>query len=256
MSEPLDLFEELRRYNPEPVPFDPRVVAYQDKTPSHTFTTVATPLDHWGYGAVMARDTYDPELAGALIKFLRTHGQKADLLTAARLVKGFHFPGTGFDSVLLLGPSAHRLFQNVSPRLHDRTIQAIPTYAGEFSGSEKADLIDLIRKDVVSTLDWKREPSPQVFLRFKDAVTGIRSTGKKPGLTTRKTFLKLVTEMDPVEGSFVEATNFRGETVTLTPTPAGFDVALGPKAPGLSLTREDVGAWIDKFLTRGSDSAR
>jgi hypothetical protein len=256
MSEPLDLFEELRRYNPEPVPFDRLGVVYNDKTPVHTFTTVVIPLDHWGYGALMARDAYNPELAGDLIKFLRSNAHQVDLLTPARLVKGFHSAGTGFDSVLLLGPTAHRLFQNVNARLHDLTLQAIPTYTGEFSGNEKAELIDLIRKDVVPTLDWKREPSPQVFLRFKDAVTGVRSTGKKPGLTTRETLLKLLKEMKPAEGSFAEVTNFRGETATLTPVPDGFDVALGPETPELSLSRGDVVNWVDKFLTRGQDSAR
>ena len=153
----------------------------------------------------------------------------------ARLLEGFHYAGTGFNGVLLVGPSVHRQYQTISPRLHDLTLVAFPVFPGEFSGDEKPDHIDLIRREVVNPLNWKRAPSPQVWLRFKDAVTGVRSTGKKPGLTTEASLLKMLQSMAPAEGSFVEITNFRGEKVTLTTTADGFELTFPRQSKRLIL---------------------
>ena len=73
-----------------------------------------------------------------------------------------------------------------------------------------------------------------MWLRFKDAVTGVRSTGKKPGLTTEASLLKMLQSMAPAEGSFVEITNFRGEKVTLTTTADGFELTFPRSRSGSS----------------------
>ena len=136
MAGPLDLSTELHGYNVQPAPFGPSAVTYEDRTPTHRFTTVVAPLGDWGFVTLTSRDGFDADLARTVVEFVQAP-RPADLAVPARLLEGFHYAGTGFNGVLLVGPSVHRQYQTISPRLHDLTLVAFPVFPGEFSGDEK-----------------------------------------------------------------------------------------------------------------------
>ena len=252
----LHLDEELRAAGLQPTPLGTRAYRLDDRTPAHSFTTVIAALTGGECCLTMtARDWFDEGLALAILTFVDSAEDRLTLGEVSQIITGFHHDHHGFDAVMLLGPRAHQAFQTRNERLHSLTLEAFPIFRCEFSGNEPAELVDLIRHHFVSTVDWKREASPQLRLRFHNTRTGVRSTGRELGLARPSTLETQLRQLTDAPGSFIEVGNFLGEQCRVTVAGERFVVALPGSADPLALARPDMTAWMRGFLIGGLGTA-
>jgi len=250
------LDEALRAAGLEPTPFGSRAYRWETRTPRQSFSTVVASLTHGGwYLAMVVRDWFDEGLAGAILRFVDGAEERLDLGEVSQILTGFHHEPFGFDAVMLLSPRAHKQFLPRSEQLHARTLEAFPIFRCEFTGDEPADVIELIRHRFVSTVDWRREASPQVHLRFFNARTGVRSTGARMGLASLGSLEFELRTLTDASGSFIEIRNFLGEECRVTAAGDTILVSLPDPAPRVALTRAESQPWVRGFLIRGLGTA-
>lgn len=251
MPTPVDLPAVLSDNSPEPFPATVPAYIYDSSTPAHRFTGVIGAIDKGArYVAVLARDFFDPELARALLEFANAWRKDWTVDDDIRIIEGFKHPGYGFDSVALLGPRVHELYSLDSEALNARSVLGVPIFRPEFVGDESADLLEVVRKDYVSTLDWKRKPSPRVNLRFNDTAAGYRSTGRKLGLEKPETATEIISKLTDAQGSFAEIQNYLGEVRKLIAEDGEFVVTTPEGGKEERVARKRIAAWMDEFLMK------
>lgn len=222
-------------------------------TPAHKFFTLLTPLnDSPWFLDITARDFFDEKLAVGLLEFVRMNKARLDLEQAGSILEGFHVTGYTFDTTLVVGPAGHDSFKVESPRLHARTLVVLPIYRCEFSGHENAEFVKLIRSEFVPTIDWKRKPAPQIWMKYSSLRMNTRSHGKKLGLATLDVLLYELKELPGSRGSFVEIKSFKGEQCKLV-SEGELVVIESPllAQPMRVPAREPLGDWMEAFVTLG-----
>lgn len=255
MIEHLNLQEELRGSQLHPTSLGSNVYRLEDRTPAHSFITILAALgDGRAYVAMTARDSFDEGMAGAILRHVEGAGDEATRIEVSRILPGFHHAPYGFDAVLLVSSRVHRLYRTQSYTLHARTLEAFPIFRCEFAGDETPEMINLIRHDSVSTIDWKRAAAPLTYLRFNNTGTGVRSTGKKLGLAKFSQLERIVRELTDEPENFVEVKNYRSETCRITVEGGGYRVNLPEPARQLTCAAPEVQAWMKRFLTHGLDA--
>src|SRR5262249_37378461 len=142
------------------------------------------------------------------------------------------------------------MFEHENRELSSRTCEVFPMFRCEFSGEETCELIDLIRHDFVVTIDWKRQPSPLVYLRFRNTKTGIRSTGNTMGLTSADCFFEQLHELAG-EDSFIEAKNYKGEVCCISRKDDNYIFTLAPSQDSVVVPANQIDDWATSYLTKG-----
>lgn len=243
---------ELAGYETHAADFAERASWFETKTPAYTFRTVIAEFGDL-YLCTVARNSFDRQLAADIIAFSRARLKSSIAAKAVSILPGFHSNGYSFDSVVVLGPKANDLFKGFKEPLHGKCLELIPAFAGEFSGRETPEVVQLLRRKIVPTLDWKRGPSPQAWIRFDHPSTGVRSTGKKRAVTTGVEALSQINQLVSGTAGFVEVENALGQTVVVKRLDAS---EYQMRAAGFEriVTTDDVESWFSSFLTRGIES--
>ena len=253
MPEALNIDQELRSAKLQPISLrGTSAYRLENRTPAHVFTTVVVHFKDAYYLATTARDFFDEDLAKGLFDFVSAHGKEVDGEKVSQMLEGFSHPSYAFNAVMILSPQAHKLFRVQSKTLHSRTLEIFPIYRCEFSGTEAPELIELIRHDFVSTIDWKRMPSPQIRMSFSDTCTGVRSTGKKPGLAKLSVLDDKVRRLIGCPGSVIEVENFRGDHTKFSAENGKFVLSLPGSAEKTALSADGALRWLREFLIEGS----
>jgi hypothetical protein len=228
----------------------PNALRYEDETPLHKFVSVIGPLSGRSpFILLTARDSFDEGLCKALFLFLESHAACLSPERDVTVIEGFKHNGYVFDSVLVLNGSCHNMYEHVSDELNQQTLAAFPIVRWEFTGPETADEIDDIRHDGPCTIDWNREPSPYVLMRFCNQKTGAGTRGKQLWYTKAPYAENVVLELTEEPGSFVELRNFRGEQIRIEATAESYAIDRGETS--LSVERSYITRWLDDFLTKG-----
>jgi hypothetical protein len=237
-----------------PAEFLPFTYLFLRQTPAHSFVTVIAPvLDGRNFLLLTARDIFDEKLAKRVIEFVSERQTLLDLSITIRILEGFCHPGYSFDTVVVLGPEAHRKFQVENKSLHARSFEVFPAFRCEFTGSESADLIDEVRHVCVDTLDWKRSPSPQVYIRFQNARTKAGTIGAKWVLTKIDPIFHELQVLTDHAGSFVELMNYKGQTCRLIVKGENY-LANSPQADhDVLIPRDQIKSWVEHFLVEGNN---
>lgn len=220
---------------------------FQVSTPAHRFTTVVGSLPGGALAALTARDQFSVDLARSLFARLRSEGQYP-LPRALTVLDGFHCPGFTFDSVGVIGPTAHDDFVAESSLLHDHTLAVFPMYRCEFSGDEAADEVRLVRRISVVTIDWNRLPSPKVKMSYCNPRTKSSSRGRSLGLTTEDVAFREIRNAEGVVGAFLELENFRHERCQIRARLSDFEVGFGDEAAGGSFSPAQVQGLVREFF--------
>jgi hypothetical protein len=206
------------------VAFADGALRHETKTPAHHFINVIKPLpDSDTFVFTSARDSFDGGLCAAMMQF--ADQQEPSLRNRAldrgvSIVEGFQHDGYGFDSIVLFGPAYHAIYKEVDSWLHAHAIEICPIYRCEFVGDESPDEAAVVRRYGACTIDWTREPSPIVYMRWRNYVTDAGSVGQDFVYQSQRVLLSELRELSRDAKGWIEFQNFRREkcrVVIITP---------------------------------------
>jgi hypothetical protein len=246
----LDLTAELSRRGLQTADFSENAYWFEIETPAHRFTNVVAVLDRERYLGLVARDSFDPQLAASVIQFVRDRQAEIVPTNPVAILERFHHQGCLFDCVLVVSPQANVLYQTESPTLHSRSFEAIPIYRCEFSGDETPELFRLVRSDFVPTLDWRRSPAPRIWMSFRDAASGVRSTGHKPSLAALDQAIYQIHQLPLAEDSWVQIDNYLAEGARLSFRGREY-VIESTAVDTRAVPESEIDSWTRQFLTVG-----
>lgn len=115
----------------------------------------------------------------------------------------------GFKNLILAPKDFHGYLKGRLDEERDRLILCLPVHKGEFSGTEQIDDFFLLRRGIVDTLNWERDPSPQVQIRFDNPSTGVGTAGAYV-LVKYQYLLHEIDKLEGVEEGFIEILNYLG----------------------------------------------
>ena len=252
MASNFDLAHELSEHNPTPFESVPGAYIYHDQTPAHRFTTVVAPIDNGKHCLALAsRDFFDQKLAKSVLAFLFNRLNSLSPKNPLRIVEGFTCEGFSFDSVAVLSPSAGNQFEHENESLNKKTHVAFPMFRCELSGNEPPDLVDLIRHDFLPSLDWRRQPCPKILMAFWNPKTKIRSTRRKPSLTTLQNALTEIENSVGVEKAWIDLENYRGRLLRIKWTQHCF-TAIRSEENAMKLDKDALVKLVIDFVSSRS----
>jgi hypothetical protein len=242
----------LGRYELSRSERDPDLWKFSNTTPSHSFTTYLRLLRNGGLClAVGARDFTDDALASEVAAFVAERETGLSDIAAITVFQAFNAEGYSFDSIGLLSPASAGRFQSISKELDRVTFVAFPMFRCEFSGDESSNLIKEMMHETVSTLDWKRPPSPAARIQFRNTQTGVRSPGENYHLVSLRTAMRHLTDMEGANGSYISVVNFAKSRARVDVEDDLFRLTSSENTEthsdrvGLSIARQ----WLADFLT-------
>jgi hypothetical protein len=121
----------------------------------------------------------------------------------------------GFSSLLRADSTYHSYFKGLLDEHRERLVLCLPAHRCEFSGEETREEFALLRREVVQSLNWEREPSPKIILRFDNPKTkgGTRSSGV---FARYNTLLREIDNLIGVPQGFIEITNYQNRVAELS----------------------------------------
>ena len=136
------------------------VLVYKTVVPAFDMTGLVLPISETMAVEVLAKDSYDPELA----LFLLSEADKAtgEMENAGAIIEiSVEFPDPyKFDSICIAPPKVAKRFEGESEELSEHLFWVFPAYKGEFpTGSDNKYFVQKItRKDneMVSVVRWDR----------------------------------------------------------------------------------------------------
>ena len=227
----------------------------ETRTPSHQFITiVATLLSKDNFIALTARDFFDDSLARGIIDFTRCN-TSLDHQQMIQVTEGFSCPDYSFDSVALLNPLCHRLFQAKNLGLHSKVFEVFPTFRCEFVGNESCEIIDHIRHHLICTLDWHRQISPRASAKIVNFATRVKTRDDDRALLRVDYLLHELSCLVNDGRSYIAVENYRTENCIFRAKTDAFVVAALQLAGDLELLKNQLRDWIMVFLTQGLHKA-
>jgi hypothetical protein len=245
------LQDSLRKDGYVPVPLGSFGFTLTNSTPSHTFTAVVVLLPVLSRISVLAsRDFFDERLAIEIAEWLLSQQDRISLSVDVQLLNSFTCNGYGYSGILALGPQCHHWFVGRSSDLHSQTIEVFPIYKGELSGDESPEEIDTLRHEVICTVDWRRQPSPQARVIVSNESTGVST--RQYGfviLPMRRLLhelgaLKADTDSVTVRNVYAQECVFfrRGQDFVVTALNVNTEI---------QVSRDRIESWVRDFLQDG-----
>lgn len=154
-----------------------------------------------------------------------------------------------FDRVLTACPAFHAHFGGRLDAQRSRLVLCLPIHHSEFTGAEDRATFATMRREVVSTLDWSREPMPRALVRFDNPRSG-GGTGDRSMLFPWRTLEREIVNLNGVERGFVEIVNYREKVIELlSPRPDVYiHIRNRDDATRRALTHEQVLGEVRAFL--------
>lgn len=155
-----------------------------------------------------------------------------------------------FTHLLLAPPDFHSYFKGRLDSKRTDLFLAIPIYNCEFNGKETVELFCRIRREIVSTLNWGREPSPLAMVRFDNPQTGGGTTGSTAVPIRYDLLLNEVRNIEGVASAFIEVNNYRGHRLELlSPELENYTIRIQDQPPEHNCLYVDIVEKIRRFLT-------
>jgi hypothetical protein len=132
-----------------------------------------------------------------------------------------------FTHLLLVPPTYHQYFKGILDAKRTGLVQCLPIYRCEFSGTETVDEFTQMRRHAIDTINWSREITPKVVMRFENPRTSA-GTGDHGVISTWKVLLREIDNLSGVNGGFIECRNWMNRTMKI----------MSPNARSYALMRE------------------
>lgn len=245
-------FEKLLegQYSIKEVSSLPGCLFYDFTTPAHRFGNYV--LRYRGQALLVP--TRDQSFNQRPVKLLRdlTKTELIDFDFPFQVFDNIEISGTSFECAARISPEYHDMLKHLSLKLHEQTHVVFPMFRCEFSGDESPEIVRLMRKDLVPTLDWSRTPAPKIMMSYANTLTKARSKGMGLGLAGYSTLIREINNLrlPDSDGSYVTARNYLGlqckiafsfqRVCFLVTGMAGDDL--------IEVPPDDIHVWIDDFL--------
>ena len=120
----------------------------------------------------------------------------------------------GFSNLFLVPTDYHSYFKGILDDKRNSLVLCLPIHRCEFSGNEPIQEFFLMRRETVSTLDWKRPISPKIILRFDNPKTG-SGTGNSDVLVKYNTLLNEINNLEGVIDGYIEIKNYKSSVIEI-----------------------------------------
>ncbi len=246
----LDLHGELAGERLVMIESEPCCYHLEAATPAHIFHYILCPVQEATRCIItVSRDYFDKDFSIEICKSIITNCPSVK--TSVRLYHDFSSERYKFNCLLALGPKSHGLFQLQSKRLHSRSIEVIPCFDCEFRENESPEQIEFIRQHIVSTLNWRRTPSPLCFVRFRNARTGERTKGKEFILMSLSRVKDVITRLPDDDTSYVEVENYKKMIASIVFRGDKFIADESMTHEKVMIARPGISSWLDALLIDG-----
>lgn len=158
-----------------------------------------------------ARNSYDPKLAKAIMRFVQEHEAKAIRPNPLVVLEGFKDPRGKFDAIATVSGEVHQMWSLNNERLTASSINVYPIYRCELSGDEGLDDLSQIIPRQLAVSSWNRDPQPVTRVRLGT----VKSKAPREFTLTSADNLYEAIEGLAKSGSVVEAKNFRGQLLRI-----------------------------------------
>jgi hypothetical protein len=132
-----------------------------------------------------------------------------------------------------------------------QTTLCIPIHRAEFTGDENVEEFQILRRDVVATSDWAREPAPKISLRFDNTLTGGGTNGEGYVFAGQRMLLHEIENLAGDLRGFIEIVNFRKDVLELLSisTDAYSWISNRDDESATKVQRSEIASRIVQFLT-------
>ncbi len=202
-----------RRYTLSPTNTDPRIFTYSDETPAASFHHFLTLAKDEQMLLCTSFKVGDDQLAQTVLREAKSFVSTVELTKPLTIIPSAKLGP--FDAFAMLSHEAHSLYETIDENVFRATVVVFPVYKCELDGTESSDLIRMIRRDLLPTLQWDREPSPKIHASFVNGKTGVRSVSKKLKLASLPEIISILKQIEGCQNSWVEMRNWLGETLKI-----------------------------------------
>jgi hypothetical protein len=156
----------------------------------------------------------------------------------------------GFSTLVLAPSNFHGYFKGGLDNKRDKLILCVPTHKSEFCGNESIEEFNLMRREIVPTLDWNRKVSPKISLRFDNPKT-CGGTGDSYVLVKNEILSLEIDNLNGVSSGFIEVLNYGGDVIEILSPEVGRYVIIFNRDDNLRemILKEKLLEKIWKFLT-------
>lgn len=157
----------------------------------------------------------------------------------------------GFPQVVIASAEYHSYFKGRLDRQRNSLFLCLPSYPCEFTGRETVDEFSLIRRDIVPSLNWRREMSPQVLLCFDNPKTK-SSTGGREIYVKQSVVQREIDLLSGVINGFVEIVNYKREVIEVLSPATQEYILISDRNDETrrSISRDELGKFVESFLIR------
>lgn len=161
----------------------------------------------------------------------------------------------GLSTLLRAPPDYHAYFGGRLDEKRKHLILCLPVHQCEFSGDESIEEFFALRRNVVPTLDWKREVHPKIVLRFDNPKTR-GGTGDAEVLVKFLTLQREIDNLDGVTQGFIEVQNYKGNVVEILSPAAGTWRLIRNRddSTGETISRSQLSDELKGFLTSNASA--
>jgi len=160
--------------------------------------------------------------------FIFAHVPPADGSEKLSSLRIRDLPNNIYDfSALLLAPKDyHRQFAGRLDAKRDRLVWCLPIHRCEFSGDEPVEEFFTLCKEIVPTLNWRREVCPKIILRYDNPKTQGGTIYDDGVFAKYETVLLEVDLLNGVPKAFIEIINYKKQVIEILSPKEGLFVLI------------------------------
>jgi hypothetical protein len=200
------------------------------------------------------KDVSHDEVFALLLGLTSQDLERVTEARAVTLIERKPYSNVEFDHIRLLHPSATKFFLGKgTSHFPPITYDIAPCFRNEWTLTEDAAQATYRERKIIgSSTNLARDPSPALSYRFHHLRQNLgTTTGKQLIMGKLKEVLREVIRLEDQHG-FVEIENFKLDRVMIRYEDT-YTIKLGSELR--TLTKDDVLAFLDKFLLEGTDAA-
>ena len=127
-----------------------------------------------------------------------------------------------FSNLAFVREDCHEYFKGRLDKEREKLTFCFPVHKFEFTGSESREEFSILRKETIPILDWARQPSPKIMLRFDNPRTK-SGTGNSDVFVKFELLEREIRNLSGVTNGFIEIANYKGQVVeVLSPSEESF----------------------------------
>jgi len=127
-----------------------------------------------------------------------------------------------FSNLFFVREDCHEYFKGRLDNEREKLTFCFPIHKFEFTGNESREEFSILRKETIPILNWTRQPSPKIMLRFDNPKTK-SGTGNSDVFVKFELLEREIRNLSGVANGFIEISNYKGQILeVLSPSDESF----------------------------------